>query len=437
MPRYVLPLRSLVVFLVATAASLAGADDWPQWRGPARDGVWREAGIINKFDSDQLDIRWRQPIGSGYSGPTVADGRVFVTDRLVEPQQVERVHAFDASSGEKLWMYTYDCPYVGISYQAGPRVCVTLDEGRAFALGAMGHLNCLDAATGKVLWKRELSADYDIQMPIWGIAAAPLVVGDLLIIEVGASDDGACLVAFDKNSGDERWRALSDRAQYSAPILIEQAGKPVVVCWTGDSVAGVDPQTGELYWRYAFPPKNMPIGIATPITDRDRLFVTSFYDGSLMLALEQDQPGVHKLWQRSGPSERKTEALHSIISTPLFLDDYIYGVDSYGELRCLDANSGQRIWENLTATPSERWSNIHFVLNGQRVWMFNERGELIISRLSPRGFNEISRAKLLEPTQEQLSRRGGVCWAHPAFANRHVFARNDKEIVCASLEASP
>ena len=154
-----------------------------------------------------------------------------------------------------------------------------------------------------------------------------------------------------------------------------------------------------------------------------------------MLRLKQDSPEVEKLWQIAGPNEQNTEALHSIISTPVFKDGHIYGVDSYGELRCLDAEDGRRLWEDLTATPKDRWSTIHFVQNGDRTWMFNERGELIIAELSPAGFQEISRSKLLEPTLEQLRRKDktGVCWSHPAFANRCVYARNDKELVCASL----
>jgi outer membrane protein assembly factor BamB len=433
--------KIISLFLYSTAFVIsARADDWPQWRGPNRDGVWRETGIVEQFDSEQLPLAWRAPIGAGYSGPTVAEERVYVTDRLDDPVQKERVHCFDARTGQPIWSYEYDCPYVDIGYKAGPRACVTIDKGRAFALGAMGHLHCFDAAKGDVLWKRDLNRDYKIQdsklgddrMPIWGIAAAPLIHQDLVILHIGGRD-GACIVALDKKSGDEVWRALDDRAQYSAPILIQQAGKTVCVCWTGDSVAGLDPATGKVHWRHPLAPGKMPIGIATPVVEKDRLFVTSFYDGSLMLRLLDDKPAVEELWRRVGPSERETDALHSIISTPLMIGDYIYGDDSYGELRCLDARTGDRIWEDQTATPRERWSNIHFVRNGDKVWMFNERGELIISKLSPKGFEEIDRAKLIAPTLEQLRRRDGVTWAHPAFANRHVFARNDKELVCASL----
>ena len=123
-----------------------------------------------------------------------------------------------------------------------------------------------------------------------------------------------------------------------------------------------------------------------------------------------------------------------MISTPVLAGDSIYGVDSYGQLRCLDAATGDRVWEDQTATRPDRWSNIHIVRNGDHYWMFNELGQLIISKLSRAGFQEISRAQLIDPTPEQLRRRGGVCWSHPAFAARHVFARNDKELVCASLE---
>ncbi|MEX2173969.1 MAG: PQQ-binding-like beta-propeller repeat protein, partial [Pirellulaceae bacterium] len=149
-----------------------------------------------------------------------------------------------------------------------------------------------------------------------------------------------------------------------------------------------------------------------------------------------NKPAVEKLWHRVGQNEQNTDALQSIITTPVFDGTHIYGVDSYGELRCLDAATGDRLWEDLSATPKDRWSTIHLVKNGDRYWFFNERGELIIARLSPQGFDEISRAKLLEPTTAQLTRRGGVgvCWAHPAYANGHVFARSDKELVCASLK---
>jgi len=216
---------------------------------------------------------------------------------------------------------------------------------------------------------------------------------------------------------------------------VDQAGKRVLVCYTAKNIVGLDPQTGKVYWSHPFPPKRMVIGIASPVLYRDYLFFTNFFDGALLLRMDQKELRVTEVWNRAGPSEKDTDAIQSIISTPLLKGDYIYGVDSYGELRCLELATGNRVWESLDAVPKARWSTIHFVPNGDNVWMFNERGELIISKLSPSGFEEISRAKLIEPTTNQLPRRGGVTWAHPAFAYKRVFARNDKELVCADLAA--
>ena len=229
------------------------------------------------------------------------------------------------------------------------------------------------------------------------------------------------------------WKALNDRAGYSAPVMTRQGGADIVVAWTGDSIAGMAPDSGKVHWRISFPPSRMPIGIATPVLHNGELFVTSFYDGSMLVKLSSDEPTARKVWHKVGPNERKTEALQSIISTPLRLGDYIYGVDSYGELRCLEASTGKRIWEDRSAVPRARWANIHFVQNGDRTFMFNERGELLIGKLSPQGFQEIDRTKLIAPTKPQLNQRGGVCWSHPAFASRKVFVRNDREIACFSL----
>jgi len=422
--------KAIVAFIVGLALGVTvSGDDWPQWRGPTRDGVWRETGIVRNLDN--LEVLWRTEISNGYSGPTVAKGRVYITDRLTRPDQVERVHCFDAKDGNLIWSYSYKCRYAKLGYPDGPRASVTVDDGRAYGLGAIGHLFCFDAAGGDVLWEKDLERLYEVKIPIWGIAAAPLVEDGLLILHIGGRN--ACIVALDKVSGAEKWRALDDRASYSAPIIIEQAGKRVLVCWTGDSVSGLDPATGKVYWRHPFTPTKMVLNIATPVFENGYLFVSAFYDGSLLLRVHPRSLTVEKVWRRIGESERNTDSLHCCISTPIIQADYIYGVDSYGEFRCLDLLTGDRVWESLKPVPSDRWANIHMVRHQDKIWMFNERGELIISKLSPTGFEEISRAKIIEPTKGQLSQRGGVCWSHPAFANKRIYARNDSELICIDL----
>ena len=186
-------------------------------------------------------------------------------------------------------------------------------------------------------------------MPIWGIAAAPLVDGDLVIVQIGG--EGACLVAFDKRTGEEKWRALDDNASYSAPIMIEQAGKPVLVCWTGDNVVGLNPRSGEVYWKHPFKPAKMVINVATPVLE------TTGCSSQLLRRLADARAQDRQVWRSrksgggSGADEQHTDSLHSIISTPYLEGDYVYGVDSYGEFRCLDAKTGDRIWESLQPTP--------------------------------------------------------------------------------------
>lgn len=429
--------RSVIAALVCTVVSLpmSRADEWPQWRGPNRDGVWAETGIIDRFDSPQIKLKWKVPISSGYSGPTVADGRVYVSDRVVEPVEVERVHCFDWRTGEKIWSQEYNCRYEGFGYKAGPRASVLVDDGRAYSLGSAGHLFCFDAATGKVLWNRDLAVEYNIRMPNWGIAASPVVEGDLLIVQIGG-DQGACVCAFDKRSGEEKWKTLPDDASYAAPIVIDQAGRRVLVCHTGNRIVGLDPPSGNLLWQYDFPWEKWPIGIGTPVVRDDLLLISNAHKGSLLLRLSQQNMRVEKVWQRRRQEVPGGAALHCLNSTPMIQGQHVYGVDGRGILRCLRLDTGEQVWQDGSAVPEDRFATIHLIRHGEKTWMFTERGELIISRLTPEGFQEISRAKLIDTTREQMRRRDGVTWSHPAFAYRHVFARNDKELVAADLSAN-
>lgn len=425
-------MQKFVLFVMLAVVPIScQTQDWPDWRGKSRDAVWEASGIVEKFDTDFIESKWSVPIGSGYSGPTVADGKVYVTDRQERPLQSERVVCFDERTGEQIWAHQYDCVYKNVGYPAGPRASVVLNDRKAYSLGTMGHLFCFEAGTGEVIWQKDLNSEYEINMPTWGISSTPLVVDEKIIVHVSGSKN-ACVVAFNKDTGREIWRSLDDRAGYSAPILIEKDGMRVVVNWTEHSLSGLDPETGEIYWRFPWT-TGSGMSIATPVLYRDHIFVSAFYSGSLLVKLGDDYTTAEKVWQRCGQSERETDALHCVMNTALIMDDYIYGVDSYGELRCLKFSNGDRVWEDQTAVKRDRWANIHFVQKGDRTWMFNEQGELLITELAPEGFKEISRAKLIEPTRSQLGR--GVTWSHPAFANKHVYIRNDERLVCADLSA--
>ena len=434
-----------VQVLVALASISLAADDWPQWLGPQRDGVWRETGILEKFPAAGPKVRWRVAVGGGYAGPAVAKGRVYLTDRQLAPgasnpsnpfAQVtipgsERVLCLDEADGRIVWKHEYDCPYA-VSYPAGPRATPAVGDGKVYTLGAEGNLLCLGAEKGNLIWSHDFKKDYGIKAPVWGFAGHPLLDGSKLICLVGG--EGSVAVAFDKDTGRELWRALSAKEPgYCPPMIYEFNGKRQLIIWHPESVNALNPETGEVYWTHPHTPIRSGMTIPSPRKFGDSLFLTSFYNGSLMLRIGSDKPAV--VWQSQKISEKDTDGLHSVMSTPLIENGHIYSPCSYGQFRCLKADTGDRLWETFEPTTgkSERWGNAFIVKHGERAFLFNEKGDLIIAKLTPEKYQEIGRAHLVDPGNSDPGRP--VVWSHPAFANRCVYARNDKEIVCASLAA--
>ncbi|MFV1965787.1 MAG: PQQ-binding-like beta-propeller repeat protein [Pirellulaceae bacterium] len=439
--------RFAAVFILYLFTVFAQADDWPQWRGPNRDGVWRETGVVQRLP-EQLTFRWKTPIGGGFAGPAVVGDRVYVADRAVADKESvpesrwnvtdpvngsERILCLDGDTGKILWKHEYKRVYT-ISYPIGPRATPTVAHGKVYSVGAMGDLVCLDADRGAVIWSKNYPSDFGTQINPWGMASAPLVDGQQLIILAGG-ENGACVLALDKDTGDEIWRSLDAvDPGYSSPILIEAGGTRQLIVWNPLGLYSLDPASGKVNWHQPFATK-MGHSVATPVYNarHGRLFVSSFFDGPLMMQLSADSPTAEFLWKGSSQSElaRNTDKLHALMCTPSIVGDRIYGVCSYGQLRCLDAGTGRRIWETLEATGEGRWWTAFLVQHQGRFFIFNEQGELIIARLSSEGYEEISRAPLIAPTHK-VGRRM-VVWSHPAFANRRVYARNDREIVCADL----
>jgi outer membrane protein assembly factor BamB len=452
---------ALSVVVVMSLAAPARCDDWPQWLGPQRDGIWRENGIVDRFPSGGPKVRWRVPIGYGFAGPAVSGDRVYVCDRILPTGTklpanpfdrglllgTERVLCLDDASGTILWKHEYDCPY-RISYPSGPRATPLVAEGKVYVLGAMSDLTCLDAGTGNVIWSKNLMREYRSELPQWGFAAHPLLDGDRLICLVGG--DGCEVVAFHKDTGAEIWKNLSSsRIGYCPPTIVHAGGTRQLIIWDPEAIHGLDPVSGREYWTVPFEVK-ADLSVSQPRLDGDKLFITSFYDGSILLKLAADKPDATVVWQSKSHSEMpdKTDTLNSIMPTPVVRDGYVYGVCSYGQFRCLELATGKRIWQSLEATrakvngqmspadpkpvtKTERWSNAFIVALGDRYVLFNERGDLIFAALSPTGYTELDRAHIIDPDDPQPGRK--VVWSHPAFAHRNVYVRNNHEIVCLSL----
>lgn len=428
--------------LVAGWLSVPGAllsDEWPEWRGAGRRGVWNEAGIVDRFPSQGLDATWRAPLGSGYAGPSVSGGRVFAVD--FRPGQgsggSEGLVALDQSTGKRLWSHRWPVDYAGIAYAGGPRATPTVDGDRVYALGATGSLVCARVRDGTVVWEHSFPRDFRTALPPWGTASAPIVHGDLLIAIVFGRPR-AKVMAFDKFSGEEVWRALSSEESgpgYSQPILVRHEGRLMLIVWHAGGLAAIEPGSGAVTWQQSFRTR-METPIATPVWQEPHLLVSAFFNGSRLYRLERAD--ARMLWKGASDSGVDTDGLHALMNSPVIDDNHIYGICSYGQLRCLRLATGERVWETQAVTREKaRNASAFMVRNGDRYFISNDRGELIIARLSPAGYTEISRTRLIRPTSPPGARRelGAVNWSHPAYAGRSVFARNDEEIVAVSLAA--
>jgi outer membrane protein assembly factor BamB len=433
-------------FLILLLLSgIVHGDNWPQWLGPQRDGVWREPGIIEAFPAGGPKVLWRAKIGGGYTGPAVVNGRVYLMDRQVAEKSsvpgdafargvipgTERVLCLDAQTGAPIWEHRYECTYT-MSYSTGPRCTPVVSGGKVWTLGAEGNLLCLDAADGKVLWSHDFKAEYEARTPMWGFAGHPLLDGQRLICLCGGPDSVA--IAFDKDSGKEIWRALDAREPgYCPPTMIKVGGVQQLILWHPQAVNSLDPATGKVLWSYPWEVRS-GLTVATPRLAGDLLLLSSFYNGSKCLKLDASRPAATLQWEGKSLGEKNTDTLNSIISTPFIENGHIYGVCSYGQLRCLKLDTGERLWETFAATSGDkpvRWANAFLIKREKRFFLANEQGDLIIANLTPKGYEEISRVKLLKPTTTDPRR--AVVWSHPAFANKCVFMRNDEEIACASL----
>jgi outer membrane protein assembly factor BamB len=420
---------NVLTLLLGLLVTTVPANDWPQWGGPQRDGVWREKGIVKTLPTKGLLPRvWSTPIGEGYAGPAVANGRVYVMDRL-KAEGNERVLCLDAANGRILWQHRYRVRYT-VAYDAGPRMTPLVDRDRVYTIGAQGHMFCFDATNGDVLWKKYFVDDFKTTIPQWGMVASPLVDGNQLITLVGGAGK-ALVVSFDKMTGEELWRALEDSEPgYAPPMLFTFHNVPQVIIWHPHAVSSLDPANGEVNWQIPFEVK---AGLCVPAPRQigNRLFLTAFYNGPRMIEVGAGGKSAKIVWKGNSNSEIRTDGLHSIMPTPWVNETHIYGICSYGQLRCLDAKTGKRIWETWEATGEGRWWNAFLIPHEDRFFIHNEQGDLIIAELSPAGYKELSRAKLVEPTRDVNGRM--TIWSHPAFAMQSVFARNDKEIVRVNL----
>ena len=368
------------------------AEDWPQWRGPNRDGVWVETGIVESFPAEGLKSRWRTPVGPGWSSPVVAHGLVYLTDmRLEKPRAWERIQCFKESNGKLVWRRESEL----ISYPewafipehgGGPAATPSVEAARVYWLGRNGQVDCLDGRNGNVVWEVPLGKKYEIAE--LSCRSSPLVEGSLLILLTGARP-GACVIALDKRTGSEVWKALDDSVSNSSPLIITAGGRRQLIVWTSQAVNSLNPETGETWWRKPMVTSNND-SIPTPVIQQNRLLISG-----LMLELDHEQPQAKVLWPEIMAAPKR---LLSNTSSPLLQGDYVYSAKSSGELVCLEAATGKEVWVTTNVTTCKFGASIHLTPNGKNTFLFTDEGNLIIARITPAGYSEISRVRLVKPT---------------------------------------
>ena len=406
-------LRALVVMLLAAPLALAG--DWPGWLGPKRDGSSEE---VVKPWQQPLKVLWRVPVGEGHSSPIVADGRVFLHTR-VAGQNAEAVAAYDAETGKPVWEKTYDrAPFNNI-FGTGPRATPTVVAGKLYTNGVTGVLSCFDAKTGDIVWQVDTLKQYQAPNLFFGMSSSPLIEGDKVLVNVGGK--GASIVAFDKDTGKERWKALDDKASYSSGIALGKGDNRQVVFLTAKGLASLAPEDGRVFWQHPLVDK-LSESSTTPVVAGDLLFASSITVGGLGLTLTEDggKPAAKEAWMKP--------ELNCYFSTPVAVGPkHLYVVTgtkppalvSTATLRCVETATGKELWKR------DRVGTYHASLlrtGDDKLLLVEEAGSLVLLEPDPAGYKELARSRI-----------SGNTWAHPALANGRLYLRDNKELICVQL----
>ncbi len=410
-----------VVFLMIISSHLALAVDvtangWPQFLGPNRNGLSTETGLIDSFGSASPKVVWRVTGGVGMSGIAL-DGKRAIT--LVERDNKQTVLALDASNGDTIWSQPVADAYKN-GMGAGPRGTPTIVGDAVFVHTGDGVLAALATHTGKILWRHNVVDDLHGEPAEYGMACSPLVVDNLVVINCGVK--GACTVAYHVDNGELAWQHGDDTAGYSSPIVAKLAGRRQIVTFTGKAVLGLDPKTGKPLWRYDYA-TNFDCNIATPLVIGDNVFIASGENhGCAMLSVKPDGDAfqVAEVWASHGVKS----VMRNEWQTSLLLDGYLYGMDNVGgagpitHLNCVNAKTGERVWQQA------RFGKGNLISADGKLYIITMSGELVIVRASPKKFEELSRAKVMDETRQA-----------PSLLNGKLYLRDQSEIVCVDVKA--
>ena len=392
-----------------TSGAKPARNYWTNFRGPGRDGRSDEKRIQTKWPSAGPPLLWRQPVGGGYASFIVAGGRAYTIEQR---RQQEVVAAYDLETGRELWTHGWKAEFIESMGGDGPRATPTWDDGRIYALGAAGELRCLDAKAGRLLWSRNILSDNGAQNLQWGMAAAPLVVDDKVIVLPGGTA-GKSVVAYNKLTGAPIWKSLNDTQAYTSPMLVNLAGRRQIMVVSASRVVGLAVEDGSLLWSYPWDTQ-MGINISQPlIVDKNRFFISAGYGkGSALVGVDGNGKTftARKIWENT--------AMKNKFNSSVLHNGHVYGLDE-GILTCVDVETGARKWKG------GRYGYGQVLLAGDHLIVQTETGELVLVRATPDKHEELARFSALE----------GRSWNYPSLADGRLLVRNATQMACYNLSA--
>ena len=384
-------------------------DDWPQWRGPKRDGISAERGLLKTWPSAGPPLAWRATgAGNGYSSFSAANGTLYT---LGARGGTEYVMAYDVSTGKKLWEVSHGSRF-GNDRGDGPRATPTVDGDRLYAFGASGDLAAMDGATGKVFWKVNVLSQYGGSNIQWGLSESPLVLGDRILVNAGGR--GASIVALEKTDGSLIWKSQSDEAGYSSAVLHEAGGVRQAIFFTGERALGVDVATGKLLWSYN-QVANQTANIATPVVRGNQVFLSSAYGtGAALLELTPSAGGM------SAKQIYFTRDMRNHHASSVLIGGYLYGF-SDAILTAMKFSDGVVAWKDRSVGKGS------VIFADDRLYLFSEAGVIGLAEANPTGYREHGRF--------QIQSGDAPTWSHPIVSNGKLFIRDQDNIYAYDVRA--
>ncbi|MFQ3592868.1 MAG: PQQ-binding-like beta-propeller repeat protein [Gemmataceae bacterium] len=412
-------------------------EDWPCFLGPRHDSTSAEKGLIVPWPKPGPRIVWEKEIGIGYSMPVVARGRLFLFDRL---RNRCRLRAMKAETGETLWTYEYPTDYRDqYGYNGGPRSSPVVDGNRVYCFGPEGMLCCVRVSDGKLVWKLDTTATYGVVQNFFGVGSSPIVEGDLLLVPIGGSPpgsrdvafdelkgNGSGVVAFDKYTGKEKWKATDELASYASPVVKTIGKRRWCFVFARGGLVGLDPTTGKVDFTYPWRANLLEsVNAANPVVSGERVLITECYQvGSALLEVRPG--GVKEIWTDKTRGRNKALACHW--NTPIIADDHVYGSSgrnkSDAELRCVELATGKVKWAEPGLTRCQLLKVEEYLI------CLSETGVLDLLKINPARYERLSRVVLQKDGRPLLEE---PAWAAPILSHGLLWVRGDSRLVCLEV----